>query len=230
MVTVARSPSSCARSTIRSAASTDPRRVAFWLRWLNVSLAAKAKCTSSRPVVAQAVVAPLVQHQAGVDDALGRARSPATTSSAPAICGTSAGLTKLTASIRGRPAAASRLTSSARTAGASVLASFWSPSRGPTSQIVTRSQHALLRSSAELLVGEPEQAAVDVLVVAAFAPRAPTSAPRRASRRTSARSRARCTRRTPGPRARAASRGPGTARPRRCRRSCRSGRRSRRPR
>src|SRR3954471_13628191 len=63
------------------------------------------------------------------------------TSSALAICGTRAGLTKLTASTRGTPAAASRSQSSARTAGASVVASFWSPSRGPTSQISMRTAH-----------------------------------------------------------------------------------------
>ena len=37
----------------------------------------------------------------------------------------------------GSPAAASRLTSSARVAGSSVSASFWRPSRGPTSQSVS---------------------------------------------------------------------------------------------
>src|SRR4051812_5522421 len=36
--------------------------------------------------------------------------------------------------MRGTPAAASRLTSSARTSGSRVVASFCSPSRGPTSQ------------------------------------------------------------------------------------------------
>src|SRR2546421_523865 len=40
-------------------------------------------------------------------------------------------------------AAASRLTSSARTAGASVSGSFCRPSRGPTSQIVTRTTRLL---------------------------------------------------------------------------------------
>jgi hypothetical protein len=48
----------------------------------------------------------------------------ATTSSAPAICGTASGRTKLTASIRGTFAAASRLTSSARAAGSSTSGSF----------------------------------------------------------------------------------------------------------
>ena len=64
---------------------------------------------------------------------------PATTSSAPAICGTRFGLTKLTASTRGSPARARRSHSSARTDGSSVCDSFCRPSRGPTSQIVIRS-------------------------------------------------------------------------------------------
>jgi hypothetical protein len=50
IVTVARMRFSCARSTIRFATSTDSSGAAFWLRRLNVSLAANAKCTSSRPV------------------------------------------------------------------------------------------------------------------------------------------------------------------------------------
>ena len=82
------------------------------------------------------LVAALVEDEAREDDA-GRGSSAATTSSAPAICGTRSALTKLTASTRGRPAAASLLQSSARTAGASVCGWLWRPSRGPTSQIVT---------------------------------------------------------------------------------------------
>ena len=50
IVTVARMPSSCARRTIRFATSTDSSGAAFWLRRLNVSVAAKAKCTSSSPI------------------------------------------------------------------------------------------------------------------------------------------------------------------------------------
>src|SRR5207237_7406277 len=82
--------------------------------------------------------------------------------------------------MRGRPAAARRLTSSARTAGSSCVSSFCNPSRGPTSQTTTfirtpptsvASQHALLFELQELGVREAEQAAVDVAVVAAFVPR-----------------------------------------------------------
>ena len=68
----------------------------------------------------EAVVAALVEDEPGVGDALDSGWIAATTSSAPAICGTRAGWTKLTASIRGSPAAARRSTSSARTAGSSV--------------------------------------------------------------------------------------------------------------
>ena len=50
-----------------------------------------------------------------------------------------------TASIRGSPAAARRATSSARVAGASASGSFWSPSRGPTSQIVTSIRRSFSR-------------------------------------------------------------------------------------
>ena len=61
----------------------------------------------------------------------------AKTSSAPAICGTSFGCTKLAASIRLSPVLASLVHSSARVAGSSVTLSFWRPSRGPTSQTLT---------------------------------------------------------------------------------------------
>ena len=64
----------------------------------------------------------------------------ATTSSAPAICGTRSPRTNETASTRGSRAATRRETSSARTTGASTSGSFWRPSRGPTSQIVTRTR------------------------------------------------------------------------------------------
>ena len=63
-----------------------------------------------RPVEARAV-----EHERGETCAARRA-APAKTSSAPAICGTSFGFTKLAASTRGSPVAASRAHSSARTA------------------------------------------------------------------------------------------------------------------
>ena len=83
-------------------------------------------------VVQRALEALAVEDEAGVGDAV-VAGSAAKTSSAPAICGTSFGWTKLAASIRLRPAAAIRVHSSARTAGSRITLSFCRPSRGPTS-------------------------------------------------------------------------------------------------
>src|SRR5262249_21229462 len=105
--------------------------------------------------------------------------------------------------MRGTPAAARRLTRSARTAGSRCVASFWRPSRGATSQTITvirtspaaasswqrrrthgqsphvlksaptsvASQHTFLSELVEVGVGEAEQAAVDVAVVASLVPR-----------------------------------------------------------
>ena len=86
-------------------------------------------------VAREPLPAALVENEPGELDS-GAPLDRATTSSAPAICGTRSPRTKLTASIRGSPAAPSRSTSSARTAGASVSGSFWRPSRGPTSHTV----------------------------------------------------------------------------------------------
>src|SRR3712207_9302207 len=62
----------------------------------------------------------------------------AITSSAPAICGTLVGLTKLAASTLGTPAAASLSQSSALTSGGRIFSSFCKPSLGPTSTSCTR--------------------------------------------------------------------------------------------
>ena len=86
--------------------------------------------------LAQALVAPGVEDEARVFGAVAPL-GPRHNLLGPAIRGTRSSRTKLTASMRGSPVAASRLTSSARSAGASVSGSFWRPSRGPTSQIVT---------------------------------------------------------------------------------------------
>ena len=66
------------------------------------------------------------------------------TSSAPAICGTRLGLTKLTASTRGTPAAARRSHSSARTAGASVVVLVLEPVAGP--DVADRHPHGAARA------------------------------------------------------------------------------------
>src|SRR5260221_359141 len=56
--------------------------------------------------------------------------------------------------------AASRETSSARVAGGKISGSFWSPSRGPTSQIVTRLEAA----GVDLLRPDPDDDALFALV------------------------------------------------------------------
>src|SRR5215212_2005689 len=61
----------------------------------------------------------------------------AITSSAPAICGTLLGLTKLATSTLGPPAAASWSHSPARISGGSIFFSFCRPSLGPTSTTCT---------------------------------------------------------------------------------------------
>ena len=53
---------------MRAAAATDSATAAPWLRWLKVSLAATAKCTSSRPRREEPVISSLVQDEARVDD------------------------------------------------------------------------------------------------------------------------------------------------------------------
>ena len=60
------------------------------------------------------------------------------TSAASAICGTHLGDTKLVASTAGSPASLRRLTSSTLASVGTTPGSFCSPSRGPTSTILTR--------------------------------------------------------------------------------------------
>ena len=121
---------------IRPRIASASSGVAFWFSRPNESVAARLKWRLSRPVAANRSK-PRSLRTSPEYTTPGRRSIAATTSSAPAICGTRPGWTKLTASIAGRPAAASRLTRSARTAGSSTACSFWSPSRGPTSQTVT---------------------------------------------------------------------------------------------
>src|SRR5581483_4316419 len=67
----------------------------------------------------------------------GRRRIRRSTSALSAICGTQRGETKAPASIARRPASASISMSRTLSAAATVVASFWSPSRGPTSTMLT---------------------------------------------------------------------------------------------
>src|SRR5918995_6133251 len=147
---VGRSATPRIRSTRTAASSSD----AFPFRWLKDSVAAKVTVTRSSPVAASRSQPRSLS--TSPESSASTSPTAATTSSAPAICGTRSGLTKLTASIRGSPAAASRRTSSARVSCASVPGSFWSPSRGPTSQRVTRIRRSVASrsSSAVLLVLE----------------------------------------------------------------------------
>ena len=122
---------------IRSTRSTASGSDAFPFRRLKLSVAASVTLTRSSVVAANRSEPRSLR--TSPESSAPTSPTAATTSSAPAICGTRVSSTKLTASIRGSPALDSRRTSSARTAGASVSGSFWSPSRGPTSQTVTRS-------------------------------------------------------------------------------------------
>ncbi len=86
-MTVQRRPSPRARAAIRRAAAIESSTAAPWLRWLNDSVTPNAKRTSSSPVGEQPLVPALVQREPGADDARA-GPTAATTSSAPAICGT----------------------------------------------------------------------------------------------------------------------------------------------
>ena len=131
IVTVAGvSPAAPRIASTRSVASAS---VAFPLRRLKVSVAANVTLTRSRS-------APPKRSQPRSLSTRPESSTPSCgpthsiTSSAPAICGTRSSRTKLTASMRRSPAPASRSTSSARVSGGKTSGSFWSPSRGPTSQ------------------------------------------------------------------------------------------------
>ncbi len=138
MVTVA---GTSAAARIASARATASSSDAFPFARLNASVAPKVTFTRSSPV-ARNRSQPRSFSTSPETSTPSRGWIAAATSSAPAICGTRSSRTKLTASIRGSPAAASRFTSSARTAGASVSGSFWRPSRGPTSHRVIRTGRA----------------------------------------------------------------------------------------
>ena len=113
---------------------------AFAFRWLKLSVAPSVTLTRSSPD-AWKRSKPVSFSTSPAYSTPSRRSISSTTSSAPAICATASSRTKLTASIRRRPVAARRLTSSARVSGGRTSRSFWSPSRGPTSQIVIK--HAL---------------------------------------------------------------------------------------
>src|SRR5437867_1323877 len=75
------------------------------------------------------------------------------TSSASRSCGTAFGCTKDVTSIRGRPAADSRSTTSTFCAVGMKSGSIWNPSRVPTSHIVTRVGSFMTSSGSQNLSG-----------------------------------------------------------------------------
>ncbi len=89
-----------------------------WLRWANVSHTGR-RCGSRRRRRRPRARARAVEHERREADAGSRSRA-ANTSSAPAICGTRCGLTKLAASMRARPAAGEAVAELAANSGASV--------------------------------------------------------------------------------------------------------------
>ena len=133
-----------ARARIASARATASASVAFPFSRLNDSVAAKVTFTRSSAARREPLPAALVQHEPGVlgavapldrrDDLL-RARHLR-----HAVVADEAHRLDRAAS----PAAASRFTSSARTAGARVSGSFCRPSRGPTSQSVSGTRDSLV--------------------------------------------------------------------------------------
>ena len=74
----------------------------------------------------------------------GRRRMRAITSSASRICGTTFGWTKDVTSIRGRPVSERRSITSTFVSVGIHSGSIWKPSRGPTSQMVTRSGSVIM--------------------------------------------------------------------------------------
>ena len=120
-----------------SAAASIAATEVFWFRWENVSLAAITTLTSSTPAAsARSSPRPLSTSPTRVTSSRSTSagnpppRTPATTASASAICGTSLGCTKLATSIRRTPAARARRTNSTFTSVGSSTDSFCRPSRG----------------------------------------------------------------------------------------------------
>ena len=134
IVTVAgRSAAARIRSTRAAASSTD----AFAFRCENDSVAASVDVEPVERRRLQPLVALLVQHEPGVLDALAALdRRDHLLGAGHLRHAVVADEARRPRSL-GRPAPASRFTSSARTAGASTSGSFCSPSRGPTSQRIT---------------------------------------------------------------------------------------------
>ena len=112
--------------------SIDPAMVVFRFRSQNDSLAAVKTASLSTP---QAIALSKPRSfGTRAEYRIPFARSiPAKTSAASANCGTHFGLTKLEVSISGNPASERASTRRILSATGTMAASFWSPSRGPTS-------------------------------------------------------------------------------------------------
>src|SRR5262245_52870013 len=88
---------------------------------------------------------------------------PAKISAASAICGTHFGLTNAETSMTECPASLRSLTNAILSAVAIAAASFWRPSRGPTSTIVTRVGRLLKIDQAGIRLDEIPGTAVNRL-------------------------------------------------------------------
>ena len=100
-----------------------------------LSVAARSKCSSSRPVAA-ALGALRVQHEARVDDVLA-ALDRGDDLLRPGHLRHEPGMDEADRFDRGEAGRGEPVDEPARTAGSSTARSFWRPSRGPTSQTVT---------------------------------------------------------------------------------------------
>ena len=102
-------------------------------RGVNASVAAVKTAMASTPAASARSMPALVRDEDRVADAGVRGRGRRSSASASASCGMARGATKLVASISRRPASASSSMNRAFVAVGIGVASFWRPSRGPTS-------------------------------------------------------------------------------------------------
>ncbi|OIQ83914.1 hypothetical protein GALL_342880 [mine drainage metagenome] len=131
-----RTPAALAACATGSKRAMDSAMEQLMLAWAKASEAALNTTTSPTPA-ASAASKPFMFGTSAEYTVPGWRLMRAMTSAPSAICGTHLGETKAAASTLGRPAAESRSISSTFTSGGTGLASFCSPSRGPTSTSLT---------------------------------------------------------------------------------------------
>ena len=131
-------PASLARAATASISRSDSSTERLMFRLLCVSLADTTVASSSARA-AMAFRAPTAFGTRATYVTPSRRGIAANTSAASRIWGIAFGLTNDPASIRLKPASPSRAISSTFCGVSMYRSSFWSPSRGPTSVIVTRS-------------------------------------------------------------------------------------------